>query len=123
MQILLLIIALMGSFFGLTFANLGGAQSQARDTERKNDINSMFAKLEEHYNQYGEYPTVDEVVFEYYTAFPGLDVETLTDPNGNFIQQGDYTYITDTGTALGCQHYELSAHLEDGTKYTKRSLN
>ena len=113
----------LGGLLGLTFASIPNVQANARDAERKNDINIIFTQLEVHYNEYGEYPTEKELSQEYDTVLPGADEESLTDPSGNFIQQGDYTYIPSICSALGCQSYELSAHLEDGTKYTKNSLN
>ncbi len=114
---------LLGIFTGLLTSNFQGAQSKASDTERKNDINSIYQKLEEHYNEWGEYPTINEVVQEYDQQLPGIDPEALVDPNGKNIQEGDYTYTPADCTATGCMVYTLSAVLDDGSEYTKLSLN
>ncbi len=123
MTIILLILSFWASIFGATIVNFNNVQSTAQDTERKSDINAIHAQLESHYAQFAEYPTEKELSLEYDTQIPGADIETLTDPDGDFIQQGDYLYRPSICTAVGCQHYELSSHLEDGSKYTKKSLN
>ncbi len=114
---------LFGLFSGLVLNNYSGAQAQAGDVERKNDINSIYQKLEEHFNEYGEYPTVDELVLNSEENLPGIDQEVFIDPNGKWLQQGDYLYSPTGCTAIGCASYELSALLEDSTQYTKTALN
>ncbi len=114
---------LFGLLSGLVFSNFSGTQSQASDTASKTDINAIFQKLEEHYNEYGEYPTVDEVIYESEETFPGIDSEALYDINGDLINSGLYSYTPSDCTALGCKKYTLSAGLEDGSTYTKLSLN
>ena len=124
MTIILTFIGLIfGLFSGLVFNNYSGAQAKASDTERKNDINAIYQKLEEHYNEYGEYPTIDELVLNSEENLPGIDQEALVDPDGKRIQQGDYQYTPAGCTAIGCATYELSAILEDGSPYSKTSLN
>jgi len=101
-----------------------GSQTKALDVERKNDINSIYQKLEEYYNENGDYPTSDKLVYKTIETLPGLDEESLRDPDGKFINQGgDYIYEPSDCTALGCAQYTLSAKLGDGTEYTKLSLN
>lgn len=114
---------LFGLFTGLVFNNYSGAQAQASDVERKTDINHIYQKLEEHYNEYGEYPTVDEIVLNSEENLPGIDAEALIDPNNKRLQLGDYMYSPTGCTAIGCAKYELSAKLDDGTTYVKTSLN
>lgn len=114
---------LIGILPALIFSNFSSAQSKANDTVSKNDINSIYQKLEEHYNENGEYPTVNEVLYESEEALPGIDSEALKDKDDNFINSGDYAYSPTDCTALGCKQYELSAELEDGTVYSKQSLN
>lgn len=108
---------------GLVLSNYSGAQSKASDVERKSDINSLYQKLEEHYNEDGEYPTTATLTVNYEVKLPSLDPEALIDPTGARIQEGDYTYTPTDCTALGCAHYTLTAKLDDGTDYTKQSLN
>ena len=114
---------LFGIFGGLVSNNYSGAQAKSQDTERKNDINSIYQKLEEHFNEYGEYPTEDELVLNSEENLPGIDQEVFIDPNGKWIQQGDYLYKPTNCTAIGCAKYELSTKLEDDTMYTKTALN
>lgn len=115
-----IILALLGS----VFANFQGAQSKGQDTVSKNDINSIYQKLEEHYNENGEYPTIEELKEEYTEVFPGIDKEALYDNNDKFINDGsDYTYEPTDCTATGCQTYSLSASLSTGDTYTKSALN
>ena len=114
---------IFGLLSGLVFSNFSGAQSKANDTLTKNDINSIFQKLEEHYNENGEYPTVEEVVYESEENLPGIDSEALYDINGNIINSGLYMYSPTDCTAIGCKKYTLTAELEDRTTYTKYSLN
>ena len=116
-------ITIIALFSGLVFSNLQGAQSKAADTERKSDINSIYQKLEEAYNESGEYPTQLDLDQNYDQKLPGLDRNALIDPNGKYIEAGDYSYLPTDCTATGCAHYTLSATLDDSTKYTKDSLN
>ena len=118
-----LLLGAIFSLFGLIFANFQSAQSKAIDTERKTDINAVYVKLEEHYNEHGDYPTEKELTKESEDQLPGLDPEALVDPNGKFIQSGDYKYEPIDCTAIGCAHYTLSAQLESGEMLTKQSLN
>jgi len=113
---------LFGVLSGLFINSFSGAQTKALDVERKNDINHIYYKLEEHFNEYGEYPTVDELVLNSEENLPGIDQEALIDPNNKRIQQGDYKYSPTDCTAIGCAKYELSTKLEDGTTHTKKSL-
>lgn len=108
----------------LVFSNFSTAQTKSYDTERKNDINALYQKLEEYYNENGDYPTADAVKNKYETIFPGIDVEAFIDPNDKRINEsGDYTYTPANCTALGCAKYTLSAQLESEEPYTKQSLN
>ena len=53
---LLIVIAIIGILATLVLTNFQGAQAKGRDTVRKNDINSLYQKLEEYYNENGSYP-------------------------------------------------------------------
>lgn len=115
-----LLFPLLGA---LVFSNFASTQVKATDVERKNDVNSIYQKLEEHYNEYGWYPTVEELSLYPEDSLPNLDPEALVDPDGNRLQDGGYTYLPEYCSALGCQHYKLTAELADGSPYTKTSLN
>jgi type II secretory pathway pseudopilin PulG len=126
MSLLFSFFALLFGFLpGLVLANFQGAQSKANETVANSDINSIYQKLEEHYNENGEYPTVKELSEEYDQQLPGIDAEALKDADGKFINEdgSDYTYTPENCTAVGCEHYTLSATLDDGSSITKSSLN
>ena len=63
--------------------NFADAQAKARDVARKNDINSMYQKLEEYYNENGSYPAGGFSA----DTFPGIDTAAFTDDNDTFIIQ------------------------------------
>ncbi|MDO8265858.1 MAG: hypothetical protein Q7T41_02865 [Candidatus Saccharibacteria bacterium] len=125
MAIFAIIFWLVLSIFPVSVAsNFSSAESKGRDTVRKNDINSIYQKLEEHYNEYGDYPTEEELTKDIEVQLPGLDIEAVIDPNEVRINQGgDYTYAPTGCTAIGCATYTLSSVLESGEIYSKTSLN
>ena len=90
---LLIVIAIIGILATLVLTNFQGAQAKGRDTVRKNDMNSVYQKLEEFYNENGGYPDGDlagtvAVGINGATAvatvdvFPGIDSGALTDEDG-----------------------------------------
>ncbi len=123
--VLTFIFFIFGIVGGSIFGGFTDTQAKARDVTRKNDINSIYQKLEEHYNEYGEYPTIKEVTLDYDQKLPGLDREALIDPNKVKINDtgSDYSYEPAGCSAIGCKSYILNANLEDGTQYSKTSLN
>ena len=86
----------------------GATQSNARDTERKNDINILQSKLQEYYSEKGYYPTARQ--------FAGRDwMITAPDPeafNGPAGEQYSYDVSDAECTEQGCDSYSLSAVLE-----------
>jgi type II secretory pathway pseudopilin PulG len=123
MFIIGIFFSFLGLLSGLVAVNFSNAQSRGNDIVAKNDINSIYQKLEEHYNEYGEYPTQREVTEEYDQTLPGLDPEALIDEEGKIINEGTYSYEPQGCQATGCLTYTLSATLEDGSNYSKQSLN
>ncbi len=118
-----LLTFLISILASLTFTNFQGAQSKAQDTVTKNDINSVYQKLEEFYNENGFYPLEQDMITSGSSLFPGIDSEALIDDNGNKINEGIYSYKTEECSIVGCARYTLSAELKDGSTYTKVSLN
>lgn len=136
---LLIVIAIIGILATLVLTNFQGAQAKGRDTVRKNDINSVYQKLEEYYNENGSYPTTLTT-----TNLPGIDAEALKDADGNgFVittaanatkptltvtGSSEYAYgayeCTATGT-ITCGKYVLASWLEKDSagKWDKESLN
>lgn len=95
---LLIVIAIIGILATLVLTNFQGAQAKGRDTVRKNDVNSIYQKLEEFYNENGGYPDGDladtvavginnATVADVDPVFPGIDAGALTDEDGaDFVE-------------------------------------
>jgi prepilin-type N-terminal cleavage/methylation domain-containing protein len=145
---LLIVIAIIGILATLVLTNFQGAQAKGRDTVRKNDINSIYQKLEEYYNENGSYP--DDPLTA--AVFPGIDAGALDDASGNTIEAtfttanapsmttltkstpggtseylyaayGDGTGGCTQGNGAGCLKYRLATYLEKEAQYEKNSLN
>ena len=144
---LLIVIAIIGILATLVLTNFQGAQAKGRDTTRKSDINSVYQKLEEYYNENGGYPdgNLDN------TVLPGIDEGALTDADGDAIgysggfvtgltvpttnpdNDNEYYYQAYDCTTAGaqspvtatCNKYRLVGYLEQeaGNLYEKTSLN
>lgn len=143
---LLIVIAIIGILATLVLTNFQGAQAKGRDTVRKSDINSIYQKLEEYYNENGGYPDGDLSD----TVLPGMDAGALTDEDGAGVAETFSTATTDPGdptlpdntdeylyaawecanataqatVGATCAHYHLASFLEqDAAGYRKASLN
>jgi len=103
---LLIVIAIIGILATLVLTNFQGAQAKGRDTVRTSDMNSIYQKLEEFYNENGGYPdgdltgTVAAGVNEAATdggedVFPGIDAGALEDEDGVAITS---TFVTSDPT-------------------------
>jgi len=91
---LLIVIAIIGILAGLVLNNFQGAQAKARDTQRRTDINNIHAKLEEFYNENGNYPATFDA-----TTLPGIDTGSLSDPDENTIARSAVTATTKPATS------------------------
>lgn len=118
------------------------AQAKARDTQRIADINSIYAKLEEYYNDNNSYPS--EITA---SLLPGIDSEALIDPNKKNIVSAksatsesaalavkgatsteNYLYVPFGCVGSACKGYILKTYIEVPTSsstnpYTKKGLN
>jgi prepilin-type N-terminal cleavage/methylation domain-containing protein len=83
---LLIVIAIIGILATLVLTNFQGAQAKGRDTVRKNDMNSIYQKLEEYYNENGSY--INEALSETNASelLQGIDVGAIKDQDGSIIQ-------------------------------------
>lgn len=138
---LLIVIAIIAILALLVLNNFQGAQAKARDTQRQTDINNLHAKLEEYYNDNGNYPAT-------FTAanFPGIDAESLNDPAGTSIviqpavanaaalngttpgATSQYHYTAYGCTSGACTGYQLKTYIERpagalANPYVKLGLN
>lgn len=118
-----------------------------RDNERKKDINTIYQKLEEYFNEFGFYPSELNP-----SSLSGIETESMVDPIGNPIdskspqteitppvspykdttnltgEASQYTYqpysCTSSIDGAHCSKYLLSTWLESTTEtYEKNSLN
>ncbi len=134
---LLIVIVVIGILAALVVVTYNGIQQKARDTERKTDINALHGQLEAYQAQNGKYPTlanVNDTAFRA-TDMKGLDPAALQDPKGSAQtlvagagDSKDYGYdVTpagcDNGAGGDCLQYTLTATLEGGGTYVKKSLN
>lgn len=150
---LLIVIAIIGILATLVLTNFQGAQARGRDTTRKSDINSIYQKLEEFYNEKGGYPAgnLDGVLDEGDPVLPGIDEGALLDADGHGIgyaggfvtgttapttnptNDDEYYYQAYDCEAAGavspvtatCNKYRLVSYLEreSGNLFEKNSLN
>lgn len=96
---LLIVIAIIGILATLVLTNFQGAQAKGRDTVRQNDVNAMYQKLEEYYNENGGYPNEAITLANATTLFPGIDVGAVTYEASDGTDTAVSTTFTD-GAAL-----------------------
>jgi len=113
--------------------------AEAKDVERKSDIDSLAANVEAYaVNNGGQYPTAAQMQDANWIAknIPDLDPSALKDPEGTSSQlvstptTHQYSYQAKDGngavgcdnTATSCLNYQITAILSDGTEYTQKSL-
>lgn len=125
MTIVLTMMVFLFGMLGGVLTSFGGAQSQARDVTAKTDINQVYQKLEEYYNENGHYPTENQFDTQGPALFPSIDAEALADDEGyNFNADGSsYDYAPSECSDASCNKYKITAELSDGTTYSKDSLN
>ncbi|MCX6731429.1 MAG: prepilin-type N-terminal cleavage/methylation domain-containing protein, partial [Candidatus Parcubacteria bacterium] len=55
---LLVVISIIGLLSSIVLASLNSARAKARDAKRMSDLHQLQLALELYYNQYGQYPDV-----------------------------------------------------------------
>lgn len=124
MSIIFFILTLLFSLILAAPISTQEMPTNSVDEEVTADIDAIHAQLESYYARNGDYPTENELYFEYDTELAGLDQKHLIDPDGRIIGNASrYEYAPSKCTALGCGSYELYATLDNGTTYEKVSLN
>ena len=120
---LLIVIVVIGILAGLVLNSFGNIQERARDTERKNDINSIHTALELYYTDNSGYPNVAAAADLAGFAGMELNADATVAPEGTYT----YTPTCPSGSAVGdddCTAYVLNATLEaDGSTFSRNSLN
>jgi hypothetical protein len=114
---------------------LGDAQGSAKDTERKTDINALVSQMEVYYTDSGSYPSLAEVNNAAWRAanMKGSDPAALKDPDGSTSQLAAkpaahvYSYQPSPAgcdnAKVKCTDYTLTAILDNGSAFVKKSLN
>jgi prepilin-type N-terminal cleavage/methylation domain-containing protein len=135
--IVIVVIAILATLVIVTFT---GIQQKARDSQRQTDINAVDSHLEAYYAEHGNYPTAAQMNDATWvgTNMKGLDAAALVGPKGGTLTntgtaagdhydykatEGGTTACTATGTTddTACDTFTLSAVLEGGSTYTKKS--
>ncbi len=117
----LLVVLIIFATLGISFMYIGRQNlSDARDIERKRDLNALYFALEaskQRGEAYPQYPSTDNL--------KGIDPEILVDPKG--VKLGDpgaeYRYEPASCTDQKCQTFELKVNLEKEAEFTKKSSN
>lgn len=122
---LLVVIAVIGILAAIVMVSLGGAKSNARDTKRKADLETLQGALEYYFSQNGAYPagSFDSRQASQWASFGAYFTSVLptmpTDPlNGSGAGAmcsncGEYYYSGTTG------YYVLSTYLENANSSFK----
>lgn len=147
---LLIVIVVIGILATLVIVTFTGIQKKARDNQRQTDINAVNSQLAAFYTENGYYPTAKDLQTGTFLSdnMKGLDPESLVDPKQD-SSKGDtisgtavsattfqYSYVatasdaaatcdntlaSDPDSNAGCDTYVLTAHLENGGDFVKKS--
>lgn len=140
---LLIVIVVIGILATLVIVTFSGIQQKGRNSQRQTDINAVASHVEAYYAETGTYPTaamINDGTFRS-SKMKGLDAEALKDPKATGADIGtvtatdtQYGYVatagagacpaaTGTGASMvsTCDGFTLTAQLEGGTTYTKKS--
>jgi prepilin-type N-terminal cleavage/methylation domain-containing protein len=143
---LLIVIVVIGILAALVIVTYNGIQKKARDSERKTDIKALQGQLEAFWADQAKYPclvsttatcTTDLNAASFRTTnMKGLDPAALADPKNAGSQTlcatttaSCYGYTVtpancdNTGAALDCTNYVLTATLESGGTFSVQSNN
>ena len=137
---LLIVIVVIGILATLVIVTFTGIQQKARNSQRQTDVNAINSQLAAFYTEKGYYPTVTDLQTSSFLSanMKGLDPESLRDPkqgpsatiSGSSVAAGTYQYsyvpTNCTNTAVSsdtnaCDGYTLTAHLESGDDFVKKS--
>lgn len=141
---LLIVIVVIGILATLVIVTFTGIQQKSRNSQRQTDINAVASHVESFYAQWGFYPGLADIQNSAFVTkyMKGLDPEALKDPKGPTKNIGataaadQYSYVGKTGTTdctpaamattgdpvdTSCDGFVLTAKLEGGSDYVKKS--
>ena len=136
---LLVVIAMFGVLTLMITTTFRGSQARGRDEVRKNDIESIYRKLEDYHAKNGFYPASDVSA----DMFPDLNPEVFKDSDGvsvvssfnasepsapKLTTTNEYLYVAygdgseescKKDSEKGCTHFKLYTFLEREEQYEK----
>lgn len=143
---LLIVIIIIGILATLVIVTFTGVQQKARDSKRQTDLNAVDSHVEAFYAQYAFYPTLADMQSSSFlsTFMKGLDPNALVDPKGGSLAASatasSYGYVASdntggnacsntTATTItggvpqnnGCNAFQITADLEAGGTFVKKS--
>ena len=136
---LLIVIIIIGILATLVIVTFTGVQQKARDSKRQTDLNALDSHVEAFYAQYGFYPTLADLQTATFlsTYMKGFDPNALQDPKGSSgiaaaASSTSYGYVASgtnctntTATTMptdnGCTSFVVTADLESGGTFVKKS--
>jgi type II secretory pathway pseudopilin PulG len=144
---LLLVIAMVIILSGLVLTNFQAAKAKERDTQRVNDINTIYSRLEAYYNTKSSYPATfsakelgiedsdtqdphGRAIIVHVPVTDALAAQQVANPTSN--SSANYLYVPFpagcTNAANNCTGYILKTYIEKPTNttpnpYAKVGLN
>ena len=135
--VVIVIIGILGAFFYSTHASF---ERTARNNERRRDIDDLYQQLEAYNVEHSQYPTLADMNNASWvkTNMKTLNRESLRDPSSTSYalvarpEKDAYAYQVSGANGAGCndtttpcEHYTLTATLENSAQktYVKSSLN
>jgi prepilin-type N-terminal cleavage/methylation domain-containing protein len=135
---LLIVIVIIAILAGLVYTTFTGIQQKSRDTVRTANIKGLHGALEAYYAQNSSrYPTLANMNDATWRSnnLKGLDADAIKDPKGSTTLAAapaantlSYEVVASDDTACDnttkdCAKYTLTATLEGGGVFQKKSLN
>ena len=124
---IIIVIVIIGALTGLVTNAFGGLQDDARDSERKTDVQALASDLESYYSDFGMYPTSANLLDPVWVDdnLTGIEAEVLVDPRGNrYVYTPDPVGCDNLADATECTSYVLTADLEeDGYQNDDEDMN
>lgn len=116
---LLVFIAVITAVGLFVLSNIRSTRAQNRDSDRKNDINTLTYQLEKSYEANKFYPKELST-----STLKGVSEDSLKDDSGVQINSigSQYQYKPSGCDKEKCKSYKLTAQLEKEAPYTKDSL-
>ncbi len=113
---LMMVIVVLGILMGLVINSFSGLHDDARDNERKANLQAFSTALEAYYSDNGLYPSLVNVQDANWIKvnLNTITIETTQDPlQGNYVYSPSPTNCDNSTYSNECVSYTLTADLED----------